>query len=135
MENHTSWNEVFTIYQEFKKEYGREPKQREKYRNLQLGRWCCTQKTFYRENKLQPERKELLQEAGFPFHNLRTAYWEDMYLLHVQFKKEYGREPMPGEKYCGTPLGKWCDNQRIYHEKGRMTVEREMLFREAGFRF
>ena len=61
------WNISLELYRDFKVVNQREPMQIEKYRGVNIGRWCNNQRTFYNTGKLSEERIRLLTEAGFVF--------------------------------------------------------------------
>ena len=61
------WNSMFELYKEFKQEFGREPKQKEVYKDRKIGNWLSDRKRNYKQGKLSEERIKLLEDAGFKF--------------------------------------------------------------------
>jgi superfamily II DNA or RNA helicase len=54
------WDESYNLVCKFLEKNGRLPIQKEKYKNMNIGNWCSTQKTNYKKCKLSQERTELL---------------------------------------------------------------------------
>ena len=61
------WKEKFDLLKEYKKEYGDCNVQRD-WRDRQLVNWMVSQRTRYRNKKLNEERIKLLEEIGFEWN-------------------------------------------------------------------
>lgn len=128
------WLNCFYLYQSFKREFGREPKDNEIYRGVNLGKWVRHQREAAKRGVLSEDRERKLLEAGFVFDVLETA-WQKNYELYIAFKAEFRREPKYKEIYQDVRLGIWCSNQRQRYRRGEITERQKQKLLEAGFIF
>lgn len=126
------WKNGFDKYQQFKRLYHREPKQREQFNGFNLGNWANAQKYAYRNNTLSKEHFQLLSEAGFVFSAHGQA-WDNAFCLYQNFKSIHNREPAQGEVFRGFGLGSWAISQRERYKKGKLPENRIHKLLEAGF--
>ena len=132
------WDDNFELYKEFKDEHGREPKGNEIYKNVRIGNWCSNQRVFYKKEKLQQNRFELLQEKGFIFSSRNEQFenrWNYKFQLYKEFKELYGREPKNTEIYKNEFLGKWCVRQKENNDNGKLSEEKYKLLSSVNFNF
>jgi len=106
--------------------------------NRQLGIWVNNRRNDRKNNKLNKERIDKLNEIGFVWDVLE-AVWEDMLQQLKQYKDEHGDTLVP-QRYTDNPqLGIWVSNQRsIYKRKQsgqatKMTDEHVDKLNEIGF--
>lgn len=63
--NDAKWEHMFSVYMDFKREYGRNPKGDEEYSGEKLAQWCRSQRSSYKHGSLSAERIQKLSDAGF----------------------------------------------------------------------
>jgi hypothetical protein len=107
--------------------------------NLELGRWVRAQRYFHQKKILLADREAGLNEIGFDWRNVKTAFWDNRFEELLRYLQQHGNCTVP-QRYPPNPsLGKWVDNQRIaYAQKKRgkinlMTAEREAKLDAIGF--
>ena len=59
------WKKMFNLYLEFKDQFGREPKQADKFQEKNLGGWVFSQRKAFRNSTLSSEKFEVLNNVGF----------------------------------------------------------------------
>lgn len=129
------WDDKILLYQQFKAEFKREPTRYDVYHGVRIGVWLSTNKNAFLKGKLSEERINLLLNAGFNFDNKLDKQWNECFELYKQFKAEFGHEPKQSETYHDLKIGHWCNAQRNAYKSGKLSSEREILLREAGFIF
>ena len=105
-----------------------------------LGRWVGTQRDRHGNNKMQPDRKELLDEIGFVWKvdciaarvPLQDKKWHQQYEKLVEFKRKNGHCIVPHEYEQDTTLGNWVSTQRYNHTKNKIRQDRKELLDEIG---
>ena len=128
------WNDWFSLYCNYKDEYGCEPDGKVIYRGRHLGAWCKNQRQAARKGSLPSDRTQRLADAGFVFL-AREVTWAHWIRIYCAYKKEYGREPLTGCIYQGQNLGVWCSNQRQAFYRGRLSQEQLQQLIDIGFIF
>lgn len=103
------------------------------YHGFKLGTWVRAQITAYKKGALSPERKNLLEEAGFIW-DIRQEAWEEGYKAFIAYKQEFPDVPVTqGAKYHNYKLGHWVHMQRQLKKNGTLSAERIKRLEEAGF--
>ncbi|MEU0215572.1 Helicase associated domain protein [Streptomyces sp. NPDC006265] len=96
--------------------------------------WLDNQAVGYRKNRLDPERRELLEALGVTADQLWTI-WRSAYDELVAFHKEEGHFQVPAEYRTidGTFLAAWKNVQRTQRNQGKLPQERIRLLDKIGF--
>ena len=99
-----------------------------------LGRWLNTQRTVYKEGKMNFERIGLLEAIHVRLEiNGYEASWQQCYNLAKTYYEHYGNCEIPfkfktkdGIRYdeTGIALGMWLNTQRKVYKEGKMNFER-----------
>ena len=111
-----------------------------------LGEWLNRQRQTYKNGKLYPERKKLLDQIGMRFDTKdNDEIWAQMYTLAKNHFEKYGSLERITSKYKtlngidkdekGYNLGYWFDTQRRSSKKGKLSSERKELLEQIGMRF
>jgi len=104
-----------------------------------FGKWAKHQRTLYRNNTIQEERKFLLNSIGFPWGALpRTsirnrAPWEDMFQRLIAYKTLHRDCKVPQQYNEDLQLGAWVNNQRSAYKRNDISEERKRLLNSIGF--
>lgn len=125
------WEESYALLLEYVQEHHNFPTAGEKYRGYSLGNWSEMQKFLARNTDYDPERKQLLEDAGL-FQTTQDARWERQYQLLEAFVAEYGRLPKQKEEYGGQRLGIWCTMQKQRCKKDSYPADRKAKLQEIG---
>lgn len=132
----TSLEKTLIAYKNFKAEYGCEPTASTIYCDINLGSWCATQRSLYKNGKLPEDRISRLKEAGFAFEVDTGKWpWEDWFDLYCEYKGLFSHEPTHATIFHERKLGRWCMNQRANHKKGKLSAERIKKLADVGFAF
>ena len=107
---------------EFYKEYGREPKLKENYKDMKIGQFFSSIKSG--STKITESDREMLENIGLNI-SIKNKVHKKVLLL-IEFYKEYGREPKWNSNYKGTNIGQFYNN--IKYGRTKITEsDREML--------
>jgi len=106
---------------------------------IRLGEWLVRQR---KNKKLEPNRKQLLEEIGMRFEIIKlNVEWNDMYELAKKYYEHYGNleikkrfKTVSGIEYDenGIGLGEWLVRQR---KNKNLDPERKQLLEEIGMQF
>ena len=130
----TKWQRNFDLYKAFKAEFGRDPKQNEYYRGVNLGNWVTAQRTYYNRGVMSEDRVQTLLSLGFDFNPIDNT-WEKNFNLYLAFKAEFGRDPKRNECYQMAKLGSWINTQRVDYFRGKIRDDRLQKLLSIGFDF
>ena len=110
-----------------------------------LGEWLNRQRQTYKNGKLYPERKKLLDQIGMRFDTKdNDEIWAQMYTLAKNHFEKYGVLKIPtvfktlngiDKDEEGYNLGRWLDSQRQSYKIGKLSKERKKLLDQIGMRF
>ena len=107
-----------------------------------LGVWVGTQRMNHTNNKMQPDRKGLLDEIGFAWRGDRATprfpnedkKWNIQYEKLVDFQRKNGHCMVPTRYEQDTSLGWWVGTQRVVHNKhNTMLQDRKERLDALGF--
>ena len=89
-----------------------------------LGHWVSKQRKTYLAGSLAQDRIDRLSGIGFKWA-LKEAEvpWETRFNKLVQYKFEHGDCDVPWSRRSRGRLGKWVDNQRTHHKKGKLSED------------
>ena len=131
-----AWQEQYHYVQEYRKIHPDTwPQASEEYPvDNNLGSWCANQRTAYTQQKLSPERIQLLEDIGFMWDPLEAA-WQEQYNYVQEYRKTHpDRWPQAREEYpVDNNLGKWCARQRTAYTQQKLSPERIQLLEALGF--
>ena len=100
--------------------------------NPSLGIWVSNQRTFYKDNKLSPERIEKLNEIEFVW-DAQKAQWLEYFEQLLQYKKEHG-DTLVSQDYGDNPsLGKWVHTQRSNYHANKLSPQQIEKLNEVEF--
>jgi superfamily II DNA or RNA helicase len=96
--------------------------------------WLENQTVAYRRNRLDAERREMLEALGISADQLWTM-WRSAYDELAAFHKEEGHFQVPEEYLTidGTSLSAWKNSQRNQRSQGKMSQEKIKLLDKIGF--
>lgn len=119
---------------EFKQVYGRLPKGSDlPYKNVKLGNFVRDQRTAARKNKLSPERRAVLEEAGILVVSTDPE-WEFVRQVYESFYSEFDRHPMESDPpYGGLDLYKWRKKQLQQANSDTYPPEQLKKLKSMGF--
>ena len=130
--NDEKWEEKFRLLEEFYREYGRFPMQKDDYKGVKLGLWCANQRRDAANGKCLPEREEKLRAIGMLQSSTFDTHWEQCFALLQQYVLQYGRFPIETEYYEAFALGKWCSNQKLHAKLPDYPTERIAKLQQIG---
>jgi len=87
-----------------------------------LGRWLNSQRTNYRNGKLNDKRIAKLSKLGFKW-SAHEAFWDKGYEYAASYKRAHGNLKMPVGYVCddGFKLKSWLCNQVSRYKKGSLS--------------
>jgi hypothetical protein len=97
-----------------------------------LAIWISTQRKFYKDDKLSPERTKKLNDLGFVWDVLE-AKWSGYFEQLCRYKKDHGNTLVPWRYEDNPSLGKWVDMQRSNYHANTLSFERIEKLNEVGF--
>lgn len=105
----------------------------ELYGSFKIGRWIDSQRTAYKNNKLEETQISLLEGIGIIW-NMEENQWLTQYHLLTEYYKKNGHINLKVfEKYKGSNLGKFLSHQREAFNAGTMSSERLEMLNMIGF--
>ena len=131
--NDKRWEKNFVLLQAYYNENGKFPHANEVYHEINLGKWCYSQKQLAKKENYPLKRYNKLKELGFSFTTADyNAQWEQNYIVLQQFIKEIGRIPQKGEIYQNVKIGNWCDRQKTLAKNKTLPLDRLEKINAAG---
>ena len=99
-----------------------------------LGGWVHSQRTRWKRGKLETERIERLEKAGFVWERHNEA-WEQKFEKLIQFKNKEGHCDVPPGWTEFPKLAEWTYQQRKHKKNGKMPPERIKRMEDLGFKW
>ena len=127
-----TWERWFRLYQAYKAEYGTEPVLSCIYQEQKLGWWCSSQRQAFHSGRLSEDQIRQLSDSGFIF-KVQDSTWNEWLALYLQYKDEFGYEPVRSTIYHGRRLGKWYVHQKQLLRSGQLSPERVNMLTEKNF--
>jgi transposase len=93
-----------------------------------MGNWVQAQRK--RNSKLSPEQRKALDDIGFDWEPLMTA-WNEMYTKLKEYKKKHGDCNVPTGYLADKPLANWAIRQRQSNSK--LSPEQRKALDDIGF--
>ena len=94
--------------------------------------WCGTQRSRYKEGKLDSEKVNLLEKIDFPWEKLDT--WSKNYELLKEYREKFSEQwPKAKETFMDVNLGGWCTSQRTKFKKNKLDDDKIQLLNEIEF--
>ncbi len=119
----------------YKKQYGNAnaPLRYKTPVGFNLGIWQGTQKGNFKDNKLDPQRIQRLEEIGFVWNPLDKAF-ELGFQETLQYKKRFGNANVPTryKTLSGFNLGGWQQSQRTSFRRNKLGSEQILRLKEIG---
>lgn len=142
----TQWNEMFDRLCAFQKAHGHVnilPSSPDR----KLTRWVGTQRRFYREGTIAPERIQKLEGIGFRWSRGRSEAptkprsatrlpeksWDDYFKELGDYFKNFGDCNVPQVWHVNRPLARWVARQRELRRKNKLLPEQERRLSDIGF--
>ncbi len=128
----SSWNQALTCLDSYIEVHGNsDVPQRYVDGDFKLGVWCHNQRKQFSDNKLTPEKIELLEKRFFNWNPV-SSKWNKWIDLLRKYKETHGDCDIPKRAlFDGEKLGAWVSNTRASKEK--LTVERVAQLDKLGF--
>lgn len=128
----TSWESMYEILLEFKRNNGHCNVPDRWPENPQLGKWVGKQRTKRNRGLLSNVHIKRLDKIGFIW-DLLTSNWEKMFEDLLDFKKQYGHCNIPSRWPENFKLSRWVFTQRVFWKNGKLSKDRIKRLEEAGF--
>ena len=116
---------------QFYEEYGRQPKQRENYKDIRIGQFLNSIK--FGNTQITRSDRKMLENLGFNLVSKNKA--EETHkkvLLLTQFYKEYEREPKQKENYKDVRIGQFFSSIKFCNTK--ITKSDKEMLKSLGLR-
>ncbi|MEO5571944.1 MAG: Helicase associated domain protein [Bacteroidia bacterium] len=129
------WFMMYNALKEYKEKYGNLRPNKHKEATAELGRWCGTQRKAFLKNKIDPNRKLLLDEIGFEWSPI-DEQWKQNYLGLKKYYSENGHTDVPSsknKKYKYSALSSWVRGQRDLFKDGKLTEDKIKNLEELNF--
>ena len=113
------WLQNYNLLKDYISEFGKLPTTNTQYKDINIGKWCGTQRSNYKRHKLTQNKINKLE-------NIREWYWllynkwNDSYQLLKKYVQENNKLPLQKIKYKEINIGVWCNNQRKNYKKGQL---------------
>lgn len=133
------WNDSYQALCDYQKQHGNidVPVSYKTESGIGLGKWLRHQRKAYAQDKLNDERKELLDRLGMVWEV--PDPWEEKFKLAQQFFAEYGHLNVPVDYIAnGVWLNKWLNEQKhiaMGKRKKKHIPEQTEKLRSIGFQF
>jgi superfamily II DNA or RNA helicase len=103
---------------------------------LTLEGWIHYIRSNYKANKLSPERVQRLEEIGFDWVPIETAF-QIRFKALLDYKEAHGdcNVQMEFKTTSGLALGKWIHYMRTYYNANKLSPERVQRLEEIGFKW
>lgn len=95
-----------------------------------LSSWVANQKTYYKNQSLQADRCQRLNEINFTWDVLELQ-WQERFNALVAYGTKYGNMDVPQRWQGG--LGSWVNTQRQDEKSGELTATRKDRLNSVGF--
>jgi hypothetical protein len=134
------WNMQYEQLVEFKRKNGHCMVPKSYEQDKSLGNWVDRQRSIHKSNKIQLDRKRILDQIGFAWkadaaHQFKPddKLWHQQYEKLVEFKRKKGHCRVPRSYEQDKSLGIWVGHQRSHHNNNEMRLDRQELLDELGF--
>ncbi len=97
-----------------------------------LGAWVSQQKLYEKNEQLDKERKNALEEIGFTWENRKPKTdWDERFCELAAYKAEHGNADVP--RTWPTGLGTWVGNQKSFLKNGKLSSDKLKKLEGIGF--
>jgi superfamily II DNA or RNA helicase len=131
--NESVWEEMFATLIRNKQTYGDCNVSARRETNPKFAQWCTTQRKMHKENRLQLERVQRLEQQGFVWDQL-AARWNEMFAALADYKNTHGNCNVPSAWKENPKLGMWCGTQRRDYKSQKLSIDRAEQLIQIGFR-
>ncbi|WP_395075723.1 Helicase associated domain protein [Flavobacterium sp.] len=122
--NPNNWNDKLELLQTFYIKFNRLPKDREVFKNVNIGLWLRLQKASFNKEKLSQFRiDDLLKISKDIFIDLDDV-WNDKLELLQTFYNQFNRLPKNREVFENVNIGSWFSIQKKIFSKGNLSQTR-----------
>jgi len=98
-----------------------------------LSKWVKTQRKYYSENKLSPQRIELLNKIELSWKRKNRGTWEDMFERFLSYKDEHGHIEAAKIFMDDKKLAHWISIQKTLRRKRELNETRTIKLNNIGF--
>jgi hypothetical protein len=89
----------------------------------ELGSWMTTQRQFYKQNKLNPERIQKLESIQFDWDPMNSK-WEEMLSRLKTYREKHGNCLVPNKWTNDPELANWVRTQKSFKRSQRLSESR-----------
>jgi len=135
------WTAKYDEAKSFREQHGHlEIPRSGKFGSTNLLKWLLRQREQFKNDKLDPARKKLLDDLGFDFHGhqdareklLEQLLWKERYQDLQAYKKEHNTVKIPDKHHF---LTKWVAKQQVAYQFRDLESGRKKLLDELGVEF
>ena len=122
-----SWDEMFTILQEYTNTNHKIPTSTERYKDVTLGSWCFYQRQSYKDNVFKnTEKIQKLQSIPcWYWTDLENTFtktsWEENFANLQEYVRQYDKLP-----HIETKIGAWCKAQKTQYKRDVMNRQTKL---------
>ena len=127
-----SWEEMFAALVSYKQAHNDCSVPAKFADNPALGKWCGHQRTAYGRRKLSSDRISRLNQLGFVWDQLTSA-WEQKFTELAAYKQTYGDCNVLAKWANNPALGVWSSNQRTRYRTKELSPSRIARLEQLGF--
>jgi hypothetical protein len=136
VDREAAWTTRYNELVNYKQQHGNFDVPQHSETNPTLWKWCYSQRTMYKEQKLPEDRIAKLNEINFPWGKPRVdqdTQWTTRYNELAEYRAKFGDCKVP-RKYEEHPkLVNWIRRQRKLLKEGKLSAERVAKLNEIGF--
>jgi hypothetical protein len=126
-----AWERMFAALSAYKQAQGDCDVPQRWESNRELGTWCGTQRRIYKTHELSVDRAQRLEQLGFVWDQLASA-WEEMFAALLACQQKYGDCTVPNNM---PELSLWCSRQRSAYKNNELPSERIKRLEGVGFKW
>ncbi len=130
------WESMFAKLLAYREEHGHCQVPNSKQADARLAKWVQRQRYHHKNNTMQPERRQRLEEVGFAWKSDKLTFlsgWDGRFAELVTFKQKYGHLRITKTNQLSAGFMHWRDNQRIRFRNGVMLPAQRAKLEAIGF--
>jgi len=130
------WESMFAKLLAYREEHGHCQVPNSKQADAMLAKWVQRQRHHHKNNTIQPERRQRLEEIGFDWKSDKLHFasgWERRFAELLAFRERHGHLRVTKSNELSRGMSHWLDNQRLRRRGGTMKPEQKSKLDEIGF--